>query len=54
MTIGPRSRCLRHDRQGRYRWVDVRDVKGDILHEVPIATKGFEYLRRVLKFVRDK
>jgi hypothetical protein len=35
-------------------WVDVLDENGDILHEVPVTTKGFEYLRRKLKFVREQ
>jgi len=32
-------------------WVDVLDAKGDILQEWPITRKGFEYLRRTLRFV---
>jgi hypothetical protein len=35
-------------------WVDVLADNGDILHEVPVTIKGFEYLRRTLKFVREK
>jgi hypothetical protein len=35
-------------------WVDVLANNGDILHEVPVTIKGFEYLRRTLKFVREE
>lgn len=35
-------------------WIDVLAENGDILHEVPVTTKGFEYLRRTLKFVREE
>ena len=35
-------------------WVDVLADNGDILHEVPVTIKGFEYLRRTLKFVREQ
>ena len=34
-------------------WIDVLAENGDILHEVPVTTKGFEYLRRTLKFERE-
>ncbi len=34
-------------------WVDVLDEDGDILQEVPISRRGFEYLRRVLRFQRE-
>ena len=29
-------------------WVDVLDVNGDIIREVPVTPRGFKYLRRVL------
>lgn len=35
-------------------WVDVLAENGDILHEVPVTIKGFEYLRRTLKFVSER
>ena len=35
-------------------WVDVLADNGDILHEVPVTLKGFEYLSRTLKSVREK
>jgi len=35
-------------------WVDVLAENGDILHEVPVTIKGFEYLRRTLKFVSEQ
>lgn len=35
-------------------WIDVLAENGDILHEVPVTTKGFDYLRRTLKFVREQ
>lgn len=34
-------------------WVDVLDEGGDILQEWPIDRRGFEYLRRKLRFVRE-
>lgn len=34
-------------------WVDVLDEIGDILKEIPITKRGFEYLRRTLKFVKE-
>jgi hypothetical protein len=34
-------------------WVDVLDSNGDILQEVLVTRRGFEYLRRTLKFVRE-
>lgn len=34
-------------------WVDVLDAEGDILQEWPITRRGFEYLRRTLRFVRE-
>jgi hypothetical protein len=30
--------------------VDVLDAQGDIIQDYPITKKGFEYLRRILKF----
>ena len=33
--------------------VDVLDTNGDIIQDFPITRKGFEYLRRVLKFRVD-
>lgn len=30
--------------------IDILDLNGDIIQEYPITRKGFEYLRRVLKF----
>lgn len=35
-------------------WIDVLDETGDIIHEVPVTAKGFNYLRRTLKFVREQ
>ena len=35
-------------------WVDVLAENGDILHEVRLTIKGFEYLRRTLKFVSEQ
>ena len=34
--------------------VDILDAAGDILNEVPISRRGFEYLRRVLRFRREE
>lgn len=34
-------------------FIDVLDAQGDILMEVPISRKGFEYLRSKLRFVRE-
>jgi len=35
------------------RFVDVLDAQGDILTTLEITRKGFEYLRRTLRVVRD-
>lgn len=35
-------------------FIDVLDAQGDILLEVPISKKGFEYLRSKLRFVREE
>lgn len=34
--------------------IDVLNENGDIVQEFPITRKGFEYLRRVLKFRVEK
>jgi|GEM_PF-5229052 len=34
-------------------WVDVLDVQGDIVHEVPLTKRGFEWLRGQFKFVLE-
>lgn len=34
-------------------WIDVLDQNGDILQEWPVGPKGFELLRRKVRFVRE-
>lgn len=34
--------------------VDVLNADGDIIQDFPITRKGFEYLRRTLKFKREQ
>jgi hypothetical protein len=34
--------------------IDVLDADGDIIQDYPISRQGFEYLRRTLKFKRDR
>lgn len=35
-------------------WVDLLDDIGDIVQEVPLTRRGFEYLRRTLRFRRER
>ncbi len=36
------------------RFVDVLDANGDILDTLPVTQTGFEYMRRFLKFRRER
>lgn len=35
-------------------WIDILDDQGDILVEVPVSARGFNYLRRVLRFTMEE
>jgi len=35
------------------RFVDVLDSEGDILDTIGVTQRGFEYMRRVLRFTRE-
>ena len=39
---------------GSHLMIDILDINGDIIQEYSITKKGFNYLRRVLKFKIDE